>query len=82
MTQQGPRRWLALGAAALAGSMVSVDVALASQGPGGGMGTASQLTQMLMALAVYGTVGAVVAAGLIGAARRHLRQLPRSSQPL
>ncbi|MGY3486287.1 hypothetical protein ACVW1C_004170 [Bradyrhizobium sp. USDA 4011] len=37
------------------------------------MGTASQLTQMLMALVVYGTAGVVVAAGLIGAARRHLR---------
>ncbi|WP_375785958.1 hypothetical protein ACE10Z_42245 [Bradyrhizobium sp. Pha-3] len=70
MTQQGPRGWLALGVAALAGSLISTDVALASQGPGGGMGTASHLTQMLMALAVYGTVGVVVAAGLIGAVRR------------
>ncbi|UFX45520.1 hypothetical protein HAP47_0001965 [Bradyrhizobium sp. 41S5] len=73
MTQQGPRKWLALGAAALAGSIISIDVALASQGPGGGVGTASHLTQMLMALAVYGTAGVVVAAGLIGAARRRLR---------
>ena len=72
MTQQGPRGWLALGAAALAGSMISVDVALASQGPGGGMGTASHLTQMLMAVVVYGTTGAIVAAGLIGVVRRRL----------
>lgn len=73
MTQHGSRKWSTLAAAALAGSMISIDVALASQGPGGGMGTASPLTQMLMALAVYGTTGAVVAAGLIGAVRqRHL----------
>ncbi|MGY4317368.1 hypothetical protein [Bradyrhizobium sp. JR3.5] len=52
---------------------MNADVALASQGPRGSTGTASHLTQMLMALAVYGTVGAVAAAGLIGAARRHLR---------
>ncbi|QOZ30622.1 hypothetical protein [Bradyrhizobium sp. CCBAU 53421] len=74
MTRQNSRKWFALGAAALTGSMISVDVALASQGPGGGMGTASPLTQMLMALAVYGTAAViVVAAGLIGFARRGLR---------
>ena len=72
MTQHGSRKWFTLGAAALAGSVISIDVALASQGPGGGMGTASHLTQMLMALAVYGTTGAVVAAGLIGALRQRL----------
>ncbi|GIQ79246.1 hypothetical protein ACE103_00835 [Bradyrhizobium sp. ma5] len=72
MTQHGSRKWFTLGAATLAGSMISVDVALASQGPGGGMGTASHLTQMLMAIAVYGTVGVIVAAGLIGAVRRRL----------
>ena len=72
MTQHGSRKWFTLGAAALAGSMISVDVALASQGPGGGLGTASHLTQMLMAIAVYGTVGVIVAAGLIGAVRRRL----------
>ncbi|MGY3694470.1 hypothetical protein ACVIGA_004550 [Bradyrhizobium sp. USDA 3240] len=72
MTRHGSRKWFMLGAAALAGSMISVDVALASQGPGGGMGTASHLTQMLMAIAVYGTVGVIVAAGLIGAVRRRL----------
>ena len=72
MTRQDSRKWFALGAATLAGSMISIDVALASQRPGGGMGTASHLTQMLMALAVYGTTGVIVTAGLIGAARRHL----------
>lgn len=47
-----------------------VNAALASQGPGGGMGTASHLTQMAMAILVYGASALVVAAGLIGAARR------------
>ena len=43
---------------------------LASQGPGGGMGTASPLTQTVMAVLVYGLVTIIVGAGLIGAARR------------
>jgi len=43
--------------------------ALASQGPGGGMGTASHLTQMAMAILVYGISAVVVGAGLIGAVR-------------
>ena len=46
------------------------NAALASQGPGGGMGTASHLTQVAMAIMVYGASALVVAAGLIGAARR------------
>ncbi|GKQ53861.1 hypothetical protein BRSPCE3_47160 [Bradyrhizobium sp. Ce-3] len=70
MTRQGSRKWFTPGAAALAGSMISVDVALASQGPGGGMGTASHLTQMLMALAVYGTTCVIAAVALISATRR------------
>lgn len=45
------------------------DAALASQGPGGGMGTASPLTQLAMAILVYGTSAIVVGAGLIGAVR-------------
>ena len=44
--------------------------ALASQGPGGGMGTASHLTQLAMAILVYGASTLVVGAGLIGATRR------------
>ena len=44
-------------------------VALASQGPGGGMGTASHLTQVMMAIIVYGLSAIVVGAGLIGAVR-------------
>jgi len=44
--------------------------AFASQGPGGGTGTASHFTQVAMAILVYGASAIVVAAGLIGAARR------------
>ena len=44
--------------------------ALASQGPGGGMGTPSPLTQTVMAVLVYGLVTIIVGAGLIGAVRR------------
>jgi len=47
--------------------------ALASQGPGGGMGTASHLTQMAMAILVYGISAVVVGAGLIGAVRGRQR---------
>jgi hypothetical protein len=46
------------------------DTALASQGPGGGMGTASHLTQLAMAILVYGTLAIVAGAGLIGAVYR------------
>jgi hypothetical protein len=47
-----------------------VSAALASQGPGGGPGTASGFTRLAMAIIVYGTAALVVGAGLIGAARR------------
>jgi hypothetical protein len=50
--------------------METSDAAFASQGPGGGMGTAGHLTQVAMAILVYGASALVVAAGLIGAARR------------
>jgi hypothetical protein len=50
---------------------LSADAALASQGPGGGIGTASLFIQLAMAVLVYGTSAIVVAVGLIGAARRH-----------
>ncbi|SDI69978.1 MULTISPECIES: hypothetical protein [Bradyrhizobium] len=60
--------------AALAVAVVVTEVwwanaALASQGPGGGMGTAGHLTQVAMAILVYGASALVVGAGLIGAAR-------------
>ena len=44
--------------------------ALASQGPGGGMGSASSFTQLAMAVLVYGASALIVGAGLIGALRR------------
>jgi hypothetical protein len=50
---------------------------LASQGPGGGIGTASHLTQLAMAILVYGASALVVAAGLIGAVREHAKQAER-----
>jgi hypothetical protein len=46
--------------------------AFASQGPGGGIGAASNLTQIAMAVLVYGVAALIVGAGLIGALRRFL----------
>jgi hypothetical protein len=45
--------------------------ALASQGPGTGMGTAGHFTQLAMAVLVYGMSALVVGAGLVGALRQH-----------
>jgi hypothetical protein len=53
-------------------ALLSANAAFASQGPGGGPGTASGFTQLTMAIIVYGTSALVVGAGLIGAARRRL----------
>jgi hypothetical protein len=44
--------------------------ALASQGPGAGIGTAGNFTQSAMAVLVYGMAALIVGAGLIGALRR------------
>jgi hypothetical protein len=44
--------------------------AFASQGPGGGLGTASSFTQLAMAIMVYGASALVIGTGLIGAVRR------------
>jgi hypothetical protein len=52
-------------------ALLSANSALAAQGPGGGVGTASSLTQLTMAIVVYGISALVVGAGLIGMARRH-----------
>ncbi|HEV7819676.1 MAG TPA: hypothetical protein VGO84_00755 [Burkholderiales bacterium] len=49
---------------------IADNAAFASQGPGGGIGTASHFTQTVMAVLVYGVVAIVVCAGLIGAVRR------------
>jgi hypothetical protein len=53
-------------------SLLWADAAFASQGPGGGPGTASSFTQLAVAIIVYGTSALVVGAGLIGAVRRRL----------
>ena len=58
-------------AAAVAAALLPAGAALASQGPGGGPGTASPFTQLVMAILVYGLSAVVVGAGLIGAVRRH-----------
>jgi hypothetical protein len=61
-----------IAALALAATSIALtsDAALASQGPGTSAGTASSLTQLAMAILVYGTSALVVGAGLIGALRR------------
>ena len=64
-------------ASAAAGLFFAADlffakVALASQGPGGGQGTASSFTQLAMAIIVYGACALVAGAGLIGAVRQRL----------
>ena len=67
--------WISRLAAAPAGiALFSAGQALASQGPGGGPGTASSFTQLAMAIIVYGTSALVVGAGLIGAVRRRRAQ--------
>jgi hypothetical protein len=55
--------------AAIAAALLLPASALASQGPGGGMGTASNLTQVAMAILVYGASALIVGTGLIGALR-------------
>jgi hypothetical protein len=60
--------------AALALAAISIvlasGMALAAQGPGTSAGNASQLTQLAMAILVYGASALVVGAGLIGALRK------------
>jgi hypothetical protein len=58
---------LAIAACAL---LLPAASALASQGPGGGMGTASPLIQLAMAILVYGASALLIGTGLIGALRR------------
>jgi hypothetical protein len=60
-------------AASAIGAIVAAvwtSAALAAQGPGSGMGTASHFTQTVMAVLVYGASAIIVGAGLIGALRR------------
>jgi hypothetical protein len=53
-------------------ALISAPIALASQGPGGGPGTASASTQLVMAIVIYGGVALLFAAGLIGLLKRRL----------
>jgi hypothetical protein len=59
-------------AAAALLALMSTPIALASQGPGGGPGTASPSTQLAMAIIVYGGAALILAAGLFGALKRRL----------
>jgi hypothetical protein len=58
---------------AVVASSLGTTAAIASQGPGGGLGTASPFTQLAMAILVYGVSAVVVGAGLIGAARQRMQ---------
>ena len=69
MTSGMRQRIAALTLAAMSTALAS-GAALASQGPGTSAGTASNLTQLAMAILVYGASALVVGAGLIGALRR------------
>jgi hypothetical protein len=72
MTSSCMRRSISLAAMAAASFVAGVswaNAAFASQGPGGGMGTAGHLTQVAMTILVYGASALVVGIGLIGAAR-------------
>ncbi len=60
----------AIAAASVATGLAWTHAAFASQGPGGGLGSASSFTQLAMAVIVWGTSALVVGAGLIGAVRR------------
>ena len=64
---------LVLATASMAASQLSAHAAFASQGPGGGQGTASSFTQLAMAILVYGAAALVIGTGLIGAMRRRRR---------
>ena len=73
MSSSGKWHRISPSAVALASTamiLLPAHAALASQGPGGGPGTASSFTQLAMALIVYGTSALVVGSGLIGALRR------------
>ena len=61
---------LAFAAASMVLTSLWAGAACASQGPGGGPGTASSFTQFAMAIIVYGASALVVGSGLIGAVRR------------
>jgi hypothetical protein len=59
-----------LRSAMLGGALLPAASAVAAQGPGAGMGSAGDLTRMIMAILIYGMAAVIVGAGLIGALRR------------
>ena len=59
-----------IAALALGIALVAADAVLASQGPGTSAGTAGSLTQLAMAILVYGASALIVGVGLIGALRK------------
>jgi hypothetical protein len=67
-----PRLWQprCAAAAVFLQALASTHAALASQGPGGAPGTAGPVTQLVMAIVVYGGSALILAAGLIGALKR------------
>lgn len=67
-----------IGAISALAVLCRADTALASQGPGAGMGTAGPFTQQAMAVLVYGLSALVVSAGLFGALRQGMIR-PRST---
>jgi hypothetical protein len=69
MTSGMKQRIAALALAAISIVLAS-GTALAAQGPGTSAGSASSLTQLAMAILVYGASALVVGAGLIGALRK------------
>jgi hypothetical protein len=76
-----PRKRRRIAAFAVAATLVAVllssDAGFASQGPGGGPGTASPFAQRVMAIIVYGGSAVLVGAGLLGALRK-LRSTAKS----
>jgi hypothetical protein len=64
------RKSYLVSSAAIAAALLLPASAFASQGPGGGIGAASNFTQIAMAVLVYGVAALIVGAGLIGALRR------------
>lgn len=72
MTMSRTRRIPRLASAITLTALTSLwaGAAFASQGPGGGLGTASNFTQLAMAIMVYGASALVIGTGLIGAVRR------------
>jgi hypothetical protein len=70
IVMSGKNARLSRAAIAAACALLPAASAFASQGPGGGMGSASNFTQAAMAILVYGASALIVGAGLIGALRR------------